>query len=316
MADPFTDPQPQTLDSNPFADPAVQAGLHSHAHEEYDASIKTGGSTYSLPQMGGGGGGGGGGEDMQTRLADLQRREQELAARETALKAKQEHIRKHGRNNWPPGPFPLLFHSIEDEIPEQHQPTVLTLYRIWMFLILVLIVNLVGAILLLISGASNGGADLGSGIMYVPVIGALSFLLWYRPVYNAYAKEYSRPLPAFSAYSFFYYIFFLFGAFHIAFCAYMFIGIPSSGSAGLINLISRFAGGHIVSGVFCVLATVGWALEGLAMLWMYKNVWAHSHGEQGHSLAQAKQEIQMYGIKQYLFKAHSMPASSQQQAQV
>ncbi|KAK4332875.1 SCAMP family-domain containing protein [Rhodotorula toruloides] len=308
MADPFRDPQPQTLDSNPFADPAVQAGLHSHAHEEYDASLKTGGSTYSLPQMGGGGGGG---EDMQARLADLQRREQELANRESALKAKQEHIRKHGRNNWPPGPFPLLFHSIEDEIPEQHQATVLTLYRIWMFLILVLIVNLVGAILLLISGASNGGADLGSGIMYVPVIGALSFLLWYRPVYNAYAKV--RPISSTSSekladpYSFFYYIFFLFGAFHIAFCAYMFVGIPSSGSAGLINLISRFAGGHIVSGVFCVLATVGWALEGLAMLWMYKN---------GHSLAQAKQEIQMYGIKQYLFKAHSMPASSQQQAQV
>ena len=82
-----------------------------------------------------------------------------------------------------------------------------------------------------------------------------------------------------------------------------FIGIPSSGSAGLINLISRFATGHILAGVFCVLSTVGWALQGLAVLWMYKNVsllscflglrrlvgissdlpsvrqvWAHSHG--------------------------------------
>lgn len=110
MADPFRDPQPQTLDSvshrqsraarenddatpppsrnavrradhvrtpaqNPFADPAVQAGLHSNAHEEYESSFKAGGSTYSLPQTGGGG------EDMQTRLADLQRREQELAVR-------------------------------------------------------------------------------------------------------------------------------------------------------------------------------------------------------------------------------------------
>jgi hypothetical protein len=67
-------------------------------------------------------------------------------------------------------------------------------------------------------------------------------------------------------------IFFLFGGFHIAFVVYMFIGIPSSGSAGLINLISRFATGHIVAGIFCILSTVGWALEGLAMLWMYKNV--------------------------------------------
>lgn len=37
-------------------------------------------------------------------------------------------------------------------------------------------------------------------------------------------------------------------------------------------MISRFASGSIVSGVFCILATVGWALEGLASLWMYKNV--------------------------------------------
>lgn len=40
----------------------------------------------------------------------------------------------------------------QGEIPEAHRSTVLTLYRIWMFLILVLCVNLVGAILLLISG--------------------------------------------------------------------------------------------------------------------------------------------------------------------
>ena len=108
-----------------------------------------------------------------------------------------------------------------------------------------------------------------------------------RPVYNAYAKEYSffycnqstfsslscppvqsvlTPKPPSSD------MFFLFAGFHIAFCTYMFIGIPSSGSGGLINLISRFASGSIVAGVFCILATVGWALEGLASLWMYKNV--------------------------------------------
>lgn len=28
--------------------------------------------------------------------------------------------------------------------------------------------------------------DLGAGVMYLPVIGVLSFLLWYRPIYNAY----------------------------------------------------------------------------------------------------------------------------------
>ncbi|GAA5830997.1 hypothetical protein JCM5353_005589 [Sporobolomyces roseus] len=297
-SNPFADPQ--SLDSNPFEDPSVQQGLRSSQHENPYGSHQQD-STYSLPNQS---------QqrepasDVQQRLDDLARRERELADRERNLSAKQEHIRKHGRNNWPPGPWPMIYHDINEEVPEQHRMTVLTLYRIWMFLILVLIVNLVAAILLLISGASNGGSDLGAAIMYVPVIGTLSFLLWYRPVYNAYAKEYS----------FFYYMFFLFAGFHIAFCTYMFIGIPSSGSGGLINLISRFASGSIVAGVFCILSTVGWALEGLASLWMYKNVWAHSHGEQGHSLAQAKSEIQMYGFKQYVFggKSKDLPANTSQ----
>ncbi|GAA6063289.1 hypothetical protein JCM10212_004671 [Sporobolomyces blumeae] len=296
-SNPFADPQ--QLDSNPFADPAVQQGLRSNAHEYDDAySSKHAESSYSLPQQQAAPPA----PDVQARLDELQRREQELAARERNLTAKQEHIRKHGRNNWPPGPWPLIYHDIEEEIPEQHRATVLTLYRIWMFLIVTLLVNLVAAILLLVSGATNGGADLGSAIMYVPVIGALSFVLWYRPVYNAYAKEYA----------FFYYMYFLFAGFHLAFCTYMFIGIPSSGSGGLINLISRFATGSIVSGVFCVLATVAWALEGLASLWMFKNVWAHSHGEQGHSLAQAKSEIQLYGFKAYVFggRKADLPANT------
>lgn len=45
------------------------------------------------------------------------------------------------------------------EIPEDTRSVVLTLYRIWMFLIIVLLVNLVGSIFLLISGANNGGSD-------------------------------------------------------------------------------------------------------------------------------------------------------------
>jgi hypothetical protein len=42
--------------------------------------------------------------DHQQRLADLQRREQDLERREQELTAKSDHIRKHGRNNFPPCP--------------------------------------------------------------------------------------------------------------------------------------------------------------------------------------------------------------------
>ncbi|SCV68979.1 BQ2448_1999 [Microbotryum intermedium] len=322
MSNPFADPQHQQgMDSNPFADPTVQQGLHSTAHEygedgDYEAATmtKTSGGTAA--------GASSSTIDMQTRFQDLERREQELQSREAQLTAKAEHIRKHGRNNWPPGPFPLIYHDINEEIPAEHQSTVLTLYRLWMFLVLTLAVNLVAAILLLVSGANNGGADLGAGIMYLPVIGTLSFFLWYRPAYNAYMKSSAM----------FFYMYFLFAGFHLAFSAYMIIGIPSSGSAGIINLISRFATGHLVAGIFCALATACWVLQGMGSLWMYKQVssdpiyggssfknedadrfeqiaqvYAHSAGEKGHTFSEAKQEISMYGLKAYLFNSNKVP---------
>ena len=85
--------------------------------------------------------------------------------------------------------MPLIFHDIEMEIPEGSKSTVLTMYRIWMHLVIVLLLNMVTGVLLLISGANNGGSDLIASVVYVPVIGILSFLTWYRPVYNAYMKE-------------------------------------------------------------------------------------------------------------------------------
>jgi len=42
-----------------------------------------------------------------SRVTDLDRRERDLESRERELHKKAETIRKHGRNNWPPGDYPL-----------------------------------------------------------------------------------------------------------------------------------------------------------------------------------------------------------------
>lgn len=49
--------------------------------------------------------------------------------------------------------------SIDAEIPAESKVVVLTLYRIWLLLLLVLIANLVGCILLLVSGQDDGAKD-------------------------------------------------------------------------------------------------------------------------------------------------------------
>ena len=54
------------------------------------------------------------------------------------------------------------------------------------------------------------------------------------------------------------------------FSIYMIIGIPSTGSGGLIQTIQAFAGGHIVAGILGIVAIVGWTLQGLGLGFYYR----------------------------------------------
>lgn len=104
----------------------------------------------------------------QQRAADLERRERDLEARERALTDRAEHIRKHGRNNFPPF-FPLIFHSIPDEIPEPSRPLITRLFQLWLVLAATLVFNLVACIVLVVSGQGDGVRDLSGAITYVEV---------------------------------------------------------------------------------------------------------------------------------------------------
>jgi hypothetical protein len=140
-----------SLDTNPFDDPPQQS-----------ASIKP----VSI--------------DEAARLAEIRRREEDLARRETEINNKAEHIRRHGRNNFPPCQcnshshfashlihlpvFPLIFHSIQDEIPEDHRQLITRLYQLWLVLLGTLLINMIACICILIAGSASGGSDLGASI--------------------------------------------------------------------------------------------------------------------------------------------------------
>ena len=74
----------------------------------------------------------------------------------------------------------------------------------------------------------------------------------------------------------------------------------STGSAGIIQTIQRFSHGAIVAGILGVIATVGWAVQGLGNAFYYRQVnclfffhlpghsqlgqiWTH-HSAAGHSV--------------------------------
>jgi len=246
-----------SLDANPFDDPAP---LSSSAGPPHNAA---------------------------TRMDDLNRRERDLERREQELTQKAENFRKNGRNNWPFF-FPLIFHSIQDEIPEASRFLITRLYQLWLVLLGTLVVNMVACIFVLTAGAPNGGSDLGTSIGYLVVITPLSFLLWYRPVYNGYMKEQAL----------YYYLYFFFGGFHLLFSVYMIIGIPSTGSAGLIQTIQMYTRPALVAAILGTIATVGWVIQGLGNAFYYRQIWAH-HKDAGHSVEKAKSELATHGAKAY-----------------
>ncbi|KAI6128300.1 scamp family-domain-containing protein [Pisolithus croceorrhizus] len=221
------------------------------------------------------------------RQRDLEQRERDLERREQELNQRAEHIRRHGRNNWPPF-FPLIFHSIPEEIPEASRPLISRLYQLWLVLLATLIVNMIACIFFLVAGSSDGGKDLGGSIGYLLIISPLSFLLWYRPIYNGYMKEQAL----------YYYIFFFFCGFHLLYSIYMVIGIPSTGSAGLIQTIQMYASGHWAAGILGTVATVGWSVQGLGLAYYYRQIWSH-HTTAGHTVDKAKAELASHGAKAY-----------------
>ncbi|KAL7422529.1 hypothetical protein Q5752_003177 [Cryptotrichosporon argae] len=274
---PFDEPQP--LDANPF-EPSSTANPFAHAND----------SAFSLESTDTARPGPSGGlqnigayvNDHDKRAAELEAKQRELERREREFEERQRAAGVYP-NNWPPF-IPFLHHDIS-LITHPHQSTARLLYYQWLALAVTLIVNLLGCIFLLIAGASDGGADTAAAGGYVPFIGIASFFLWYWPIYQGYRRVDGRGM------AFFFYAYFLFAGFHLLFSIYMTIGIPSTGSAGLINTISSFAQSHILAAVFGIISSVGWILQAAGGGLLYKRVWDFKNGNADINFDSAKQEI-------------------------
>jgi hypothetical protein len=172
---PFDPRQP--LDSNPFEPSAISSNPFSHPNDSasslnsQDTERGLGGAASqpydSIPNQGHGHGQSSASvkktSDYDERMRVLREREAEVAARERAVGIQQ--------NNWPPcmthflqsrlidercAVFPFVHHDIST-LPTQHQTVTKLLYYQWLALAVTLIVNLLGAIFLLVAGSSEGG---------------------------------------------------------------------------------------------------------------------------------------------------------------
>ncbi|KAG1472706.1 hypothetical protein G6F56_001379 [Rhizopus delemar] len=277
---PFEDP------SNPFQDPSITSALNSsnkieepqelqdeftsfhHVSDTHDPySFQESSSTQ---------------DDLKSREEALRQKERELADRERELEDRQRQTQgMKGTNNFPPC-FPIMYLDITTEIPPEHQQTVWWIYREWLLFEVTLVLNFIACLCVLFSHPASvqyGPANMGIALTEMFTHTLASFFLWYRPVYNAYMKENSL----------YYYFYFVFNGFHILYTFYMAIGIPSTGGAGLILLITLFTDKYIGSAVMTLLADICWFVMGFMALFLYKKTYDHYKAE-GHTFKEAKNE--------------------------
>ncbi|KAJ1963659.1 hypothetical protein GGI12_001919 [Dipsacomyces acuminosporus] len=277
-----------------------KGGSYTPIDEDFDThdSYKDS-SAYGSAKYGGDGASGfdgvsggaykGGMAAADSREEALRRREEALEARERDLNAREANVRSMANGarpalNFPPL-YPIMYHDINTEVPVGDRHTVRTIFYIWLALEALLVFNCVACLIVLIShgnDVSNAGASFGSSFIYLFTITAGSFFLWYRPVYNAYMKDSSM----------FFYLFFIFNGCHVLFDAYMAIGIPGAGSAGIIVMLQCLSSNKKVAAALCGIAFSLWVVHALASLFMYRKVRMH-YKARGHTFSEAKQQAYM-----------------------
>lgn len=220
--------------------------------------------------------------ELQRRQEELDRKEEELAKREEEWRASSYNVR---RNNWPPLPEqccfqPCFYQDIQVDIRPEFQKIVRNLYYLWIFHGCVMLVNILGGLILLFT--QTDFTTLGLSILYALLFTPFSFLCWYRPAYKAFRSD--------SSFNFmvFFFVFF----FQFVVTVIQTIGIPGSGTCGIILALKCFnqnAGDIAVGVILLIIALMFGTAAGIDLLMISK---IHAiYRSSGASMAKAQQEF-------------------------
>jgi hypothetical protein len=206
-------------------------------------------------------------QELQRRLAELEAREAQLRATGVLEKPK----------NWPVC-YPLVRHAIDEDIldPTTRRLVKFTYYA-YILHIVCLTLNMVGALAILVSPAEGGAVDSSAGtnfgisVVFFALGIPLSWVFWYRPLYNAADQDKASM----------YLIFLCMFAANIVFIGVIIIGISAGGSVGFITMIQTFSLKKIPAGVICIIGMVAWGCELGLDIFIIIRVYMHFRGRGG-----------------------------------
>jgi len=226
-------------------------------------------------------------DDVYALRQQLQEKDKQVQELQSQLEYKNRMIQDTAISlrvpNWPKWPKPILYHDIEADITEaEPKRMVKKVYFTWFLTAFCTTWNMICLFMAIfvnvpsISVASSFGAALFFWIFWVP----LSFVLWYRPLYNAARKNRS------SLYVFFIITF----AIHIGVCILYILGVWTTGAAGIISSIDLLKNGAVGVGVCFLISTSAWLLNILFSIYVMKDV-IRNYRNYGHSIEKAKGEM-------------------------
>ncbi|XP_009797975.1 secretory carrier-associated membrane protein 4-like isoform X1 [Nicotiana tabacum] len=197
--------------------------------------------------------------------ADLQRRERDIKRREDAVAG--AGVPTDDRN-WPPF-FPIIHHDIANEIPAHSRKLQYLAFASWLGIVFCLAFNVLAVTICWIRG---GGVKIFFlAIIYALMGCPLSYVLWYRPLYNAMRTD--------SALKFGW--FFMFYLIHIGFCILAAIAPPivfhGKSLTGILAAIDVFSD-HVLVGIFYLIGFAFFCLEALLSLWVLQKVYMFFRG--------------------------------------
>ncbi|EYU29071.1 hypothetical protein ABFS82_05G114100 [Erythranthe guttata] len=204
-------------------------------------------------------------QELAALEADLNRRETDIRRREEAVSGA---VVRTDKRNWPPC-FPIIHHDIAKEIPIHAQKLQYLAFLTWLGIVLCLVFNVVAITVCWIKG---GGVKIFFlAIIYAFIGCPLSYVLWYKPLYNAMRTD--------SALRFGW--FFMFYLLHIAFCIFAAIAPPvifrGKSLTGILAAIDVFSDSAFV-GIFYLVGFGLFCLESLLSFWVLQKIYSFIRG--------------------------------------
>eukprot|EP01086_Lenisia_limosa_P005576 TRINITY_DN22641_c0_g1_i1.p1 TRINITY_DN22641_c0_g1~~TRINITY_DN22641_c0_g1_i1.p1 ORF type:complete len:333 (-),score=82.86 TRINITY_DN22641_c0_g1_i1:35-1033(-) len=221
---------------------------------------------------------------MQKKNKDFERKADILKKREVEVKRREDALGP--ANNWP-ACYPIVYHSIKNDISSLGQSICRRQYFNWWLTFITYCANAAAATAFLMSGEGNNGAqDFGIALAWLVLYPGLAFFLWYFRFYNAVKNN--QP----SGYGFFWIFFTL----HFIIIAISCIGIQGLGAIGFIHMKILLDENKQVEAFFAI---ASFACFFFCFIWtivMYVQSYKHQQ-QMGITLEQARKEIMMKQAK-------------------